>query len=132
MYQNGPKKGTGKWLINILAGPYTYGKRSINDSHRAVFYCQKCRSEYGKLTSLNAQVENWDPYNPESEPEVTILLDQDYLDGHKCSPNKYDHLALVQLKTMQKRISKEPTKTPRLIYKEVYDLILEKYGPTGD
>ena len=29
-------------------------------------------------------------------------------------------------------MAQEPTKAPRQIYEEVYNLILEKYGPTGD
>ena len=61
-----------------------------------------------------------------------MLLDQDQLDDHACSPNEYDHLGLVQHKTIQKRMDQEPMKPIQLIYEEVNDLILEKYGPTGD
>ena len=48
-YQFGPKRGTGRWLINILVGPYTYGVKKIHNSNsKGVFHCQKCLSGYGK------------------------------------------------------------------------------------
>ena len=48
-YQEGPKRGTGRWLINILVGPYTYGVKKIHNSNsKGVFHCQKCLSGYGK------------------------------------------------------------------------------------
>ena len=52
LYERGPKKGSGRWLIHILAGPYTYGKLRIDDSHHGVFYCLKCRKEYGMFETL--------------------------------------------------------------------------------
>ena len=46
-YQFGPKRGTGRWLINILVGPYTYGVKKI-DASEGTFHCQKCLSGYGE------------------------------------------------------------------------------------
>ena len=51
-YEFGPKKGTGRWLINILAGPYTYGKKKIDDSQYGLFHCQKCLSGHGMCEIL--------------------------------------------------------------------------------
>ena len=52
LYEFGPKKGTGRWLINILAGPYTYGKKKIDESQRGLFHCQKCLSGHGMFEIL--------------------------------------------------------------------------------
>ena len=46
-FQFGPKRGTGRWLINILVGPYTYGTKKIN-AGEGKFHCQKCLSGFGK------------------------------------------------------------------------------------
>ena len=51
-YERGPKKGTGRWTINILAGPYTYGMKKINDSQHALFNCIKCRHKHGMCETL--------------------------------------------------------------------------------
>ena len=51
-YERGPKKGTGRWTINILAGPYTYGMKKINDSQHALFNCIKCRNKHGMCETL--------------------------------------------------------------------------------
>ena len=66
------------------------------------------------------------------EPEVTVYPYQPHMKDHVCFPGAYDHLGLVLLKTMQQRIDCFPERPPHNIYEEVYDEILQKFGPVGD
>ena len=66
------------------------------------------------------------------EPEVTVDPYQPHMNDHVCFPTAYDHLGLVLLKTMQQRIDCFPERPPHNIYEEVYDEILQKFGPVGD
>ena len=50
VYQFGPRKGKGRWIINILVGPYTYGTKRIHASE-GKFHCQKCLSGFGEALS---------------------------------------------------------------------------------
>lgn len=77
-------------------------------------------------------VENWDRENVNMTPEVTVYPYQPEIRNHACHPNGYDHLGLVLMKTMQVRIDINPEKNPHDIYDEVYQEILDKFGPIGD
>ena len=128
-WRSGSKKGKGRWLLNIIQGPYRFGKRSIDiETGRVVFYCLKCRTDSGRLVSLNAHVDNWEPENPLVEPNIVLDDKQPSRNAHHCLPGAYDHLVMVLTKTCKRRIFHEPFKPVLTIWKEVHQQILIEYG----